>query len=191
MTSVSDQTVDAAPESLTSDRYTIFHLILQLAFAGLLFFSDELDRRLNLYLLLVPLLLIPALVVVIVWLTSVIKNIIRKRWRRLASAVIAPVIIYCLMASLSHWQIDADWVRFQANHRHYEISVESLKGPHPRHVTWDWGHTGGAAVVCIDYELHYDESDLTKLRDGERKGDDFITVRDFGNHFYLVTTLYQ
>ncbi len=191
MTSASDQTVNTAPESLTSDHYTIFHLILQLAFAALLFFLNELDRRLNLYLLLVPLLLVPALVVVIIWLTSVITNSIRKRWRRLASAVIAPVIIFCLMASLAHWRIDADWVRFQANHRHYEKSVQFLKGPHPRHVTWDWGHTGGAAVVCIDYELHYDESDLTKLRDGERKGGGIIRVRDFGNHFYLVTAVYQ
>src|SRR5574337_221084 len=98
MASISAEAAPTPSPPLAGDRYTVFHLVLQLAVGTLFFFGHELDRVLNLYLLVVPILILPAVIVAGIWLFSVIANAIRRRWRRLASAIAAPVVVLLLLA---------------------------------------------------------------------------------------------
>ncbi|MEK9136030.1 MAG: hypothetical protein AAB393_02810 [Bacteroidota bacterium] len=86
---------------------------------------------------------------------------------------------------------DSHWVRFQFNKPSYEETVQALEGTHPRYHSWSWGSTGGAAAANIFHSLVYDESDRVAHRDGEKVEGGITSVRTFGNHFYLVTLIYQ
>ena len=93
-------------------------------------------------------------------------------------------------ASLSEFGIDASWLRFRIDRHSYCETVKGLTGPHPRHYSWDWGSTGGAAVTNIFKALVYDESDQVKRQQNEKVEGGIVTVREFGDHFFLVTTIY-
>ena len=180
------------PPANRQDCFSAFHLILQSAFAVLIFFSGEIDRIYNLWLQLVLVVGVPAIFVASIWFISVIFNLFKRRWRRLVSALAAPLIVFGWMWLLAYWEFDAQWVRFQVNRRAYAETLHVLGSP--RHFSWDWGGTGGAAVADISRQLIYDESGQVLLRatlhgaDPER-GD--VTVRSFGDHFYLVTRIFQ
>jgi hypothetical protein len=190
MSSTAAVTNAPAPPHGGADHYSLMHVLLQLALATLFFFSHELDRIFNLWLLLVPILLVPTVVVGITWLISIGINLFKRRWRRLASAVVAPIFVALLAASLLFSGIDAAWVRFHLDKDSYYETVKELTGPHPRHYSWNWGSTGGAAVVNILQAIEYDESDQVARRQNESLEGGIVTVREFGNHFYLVTTTY-
>ena len=177
-----------------SDSFSPLHLIVQTALAVLICSGSELDRIFNLWLALVPVLGIPFIIVALFWLVSVGWNLYQRRWRRLASALIAPPVVIGVTALLLYHEIDAQWVRFQFNRSSYQRTVEGLSGPHPRSHKWSWGDTGGAAVANVFRTLEYDESDrvpLTLERPDPERTSNTVTVRSFGSHFYLVTRIYQ
>ena len=162
-----------------------------MALAFLFFFADELDRILNLWLLLVPIIGIPTIIVGAAWIVGFIRNLIERKWIKFASVVIAPLIVWPLFILLLRSGIDAHWVRFQINKPSYAATVRALNSPHPQHYSWEWGSTGGAAVVNIFNSLVYDESDQVTLREGETTEGGVTSVKNFGDHFYLVTMIYQ
>lgn len=181
----------AAPKR--ADRFSSLHLALQSALALLFAYALELDRIFHLWLALVPLIGIPAIVVALTWTVSVISNSCNKRWRRLVSTLAAPIIVLSASALLAWLEIDPHWIRFQINKREYRETLSILNATHPRNHTWNWGEAGGAAVRNVFWTLEYDESDRSPLKAVLRgDGDEgpSVSVRSFGNHFYLVTRMY-
>jgi hypothetical protein len=76
-----------------SFAYFLWVALIFLLFAS----SNDLDRIFNLYLLLVPLLFLPALAVVIYCVVALIRNVMLRRWRRVISVLVAPVAAYLLL----------------------------------------------------------------------------------------------
>jgi hypothetical protein len=198
------------------DRFTISYSIVVGTLLLLFAYSSELDRVFNLYLLIVPLLLVPAIAVSIWWSICLIGNAIKRRWRRVASIVAAPVVAYFFFVALGALGINPDRIRFELNREYYQEQVALLpQTSEPRFKIFDWGSTGGAAVVNIFHTLIYDESDEIGLSPERRSIDwnrranalcpgsqmcsilhpdpprHFVNIRSMGAHFYLVTQTYQ
>lgn len=171
--------------------FSPFHVVLQLLLAALFFSANELDRIFNLWFALVPIIGVPTIVVGMIWIGGIVRSLINRRWLRLASVAVAPLLVWPLLILLLRTGLDAHWVRFQLNKHGYEESIRKLQGTHPIYNSWDWGTTGGAAAVNIFYSLIYDESDRVVLRDGKNVEGGTTRVRKFGDHFYLVTLIYQ
>lgn len=171
--------------------FSPFHIALQLLVAALVFSAHELDRIFNLWFALVPLIGIPAITVAAIWVVSLIRSLIFRRWVRLASVAIAPLLVWPLLILLLRTGFDAQWVRFRINKVSYDETVRALEETHPIYHTWDWGSTGGAAAANIFHSLVYDESDRVTLRNGEMAEGGITSIRAFGDHFYLVTVIYQ
>jgi hypothetical protein len=173
------------------DFFSSFHVVLQLLVASLFFFATELDRIFNLWFALVPVIGISAIIVGIIWIVGVVRNLILGRWLRLASVTMAPLMVWPFLVLLLRTGFDSHWMRFQFNKPNYVETVRTLEGTHPIYRSWNWGSTGGAAAANIFYSLVYDESDKVTLRDGEKVEGGITSVRTFGDHFYLVTLIYQ
>ena len=171
--------------------FSPLHVLLQLLLAALFFSANELDRIFNLWFALVPIIGIPTIIVGLIWIGGIVRSLIHRRWLRLASIVVAPLMVWPLLVLLLRTGFDSHWVRFQFNKHGYEEAIRTLKGTHPIYHSWDWGSTGGAAAANIFHSLIYDESDRIMLRDGEKVGGGTAWVRKFGDHFYLVTLIYQ
>ncbi len=184
-------TTSSMPNQSDSKFISPFHILLQMALAVLFFFANELDRIFNLWLLLIPVIGIPTIIIGVAWIVAIFRNLIQGKWIRLASVVIAPLIVWSIYIGLQRSGIDSHWVRFQFNKSSYESTVHALGSPHPQHYSWEWGSTGGAAVVNIFYILVYDETDQVALRESEKSEGGDTSVKNYGNHFYLVTRVYQ
>ncbi|RKP43402.1 hypothetical protein [Trinickia fusca] len=166
-------------ENGRSGRYGWFsatHFGVWLPAVAMFDVGDQLDRLFGLWILLIPVVAVPALIAVVTFFTGLIANIGRRRWSRLISVVAAPA------------KINPDWVRFQLTRGHYAKLVHDLPGPSPKHAKWNWGETGGATGAQIFYQLVYDEAD--KPLDRECNGSD-CSARPYGHHFFLVTDIYQ
>jgi hypothetical protein len=182
----------------------------------LFWYGNELDRIFHLYVLLLPVLFIPALIVTVALLVGGILACVRRHWRRLASIVAAPPLAWALFAWLSQMGVSPDWVHFQLQKSAYLEQVARCEcGPNGlRFKVFDWGGTGGVAVANIFYSLVYDESDeialpagewttAWKRRVGPGTGSQLYSilqpedehhstnVKLVEGHFYLVTEVYQ
>jgi hypothetical protein len=182
----------------------------------LVFYGTELDRIFNLYLLLVPLLLLPIAVIGLCWLVFFVINLVRRHWRRLISQVTAPVLALALFAISGAIGVTPEHIRFAVNKRSYEADIARLpQTGEPRFHTFDWGSTGGAGVPNFFYTLVFDESDEMTLAPDrrsaawrkrvvahmcpetqqcslfgpeERKA---VNVEKMADHFFLVTELWE
>jgi hypothetical protein len=172
-------------------RYAFPSLVSWLAFGLFFYASDELDRRFNLSLLLVPLIVAFAAAVFIVWIAHIAGNVRKRRWRRLALTLSAPVVSFALFAGLGRAGLTPDWFHFQMTHAHYRREVAQAAGPSPRHLRWNWGGTGSAIGPTIFNTLVYAEDDrpLDMLKPMERTAQS-TDVRAFGDHFFLVTQIW-
>jgi hypothetical protein len=178
----------------------------------LLFASGrDLDRLFNLYLLLVPLLYIPALAVTIYWIIAMIRNLLLRRWRRVISILAAPLAAYLLFAAANAAGVNSEWIRFELwKHRYVDEIGRLANTDAPRIKLFDWGQTGGAGVPNFAYTLVYDESDEIVRPPSERStawqdrasklcpdttmcatssppSGIYVTVKKLEGHFYLVT----
>jgi hypothetical protein len=168
------------------------HFYVWFAFVSIAYISDELDRVFRLWILVIPLVAIPALIAITTFLIGLIANIWTRRWERLVSVIAAPVLTVGLLAASIHYQINTDWIRFQVTQAYYMSLARQLPGPSPRYHEWYWGDTGGAATANIFYNLVYDETDKPLDRP-TKPGQEAATfsARSYGNHFFLVTELFQ
>jgi len=199
-----------------NDKFTISYSI----FVGLLFLlfalSRDLDRIFNLWLALVPLLLLPTIVVVLVLIGCLIYHATNRRWRRVLSVVAAPVIAYLFFSLLGEFGINTDRIRFEFGKQYYLDQIARVpRTEEPRFKMFDWGSTGGAAVVNILYTLIYDESDEIGLSPEQRSTAwnqranalcpgshmcsilnpnpprHIVHIKKMQGHFYLVTEFFQ
>jgi hypothetical protein len=177
---------------------------------------NEFDRIFNLYLLIVPFLFFPTVALGLWWLGSLLASIWHRRWRRAASVIVAPVIAYGLIQLILHLGFTPGWIRFELGRQYYLAEIDKLpRGSEPRFKVFNWGQTGGAAVVNNFFTLVFDESDEIALPAEKRSSDWSRRARSFcpgsqmcsilqpdpprhivdvvkiSGHFYLVTELYQ
>jgi hypothetical protein len=164
---------ETAVAPLKSDRFSCAYTCWTAAVALLVFIGNELDRTFHLYVFLIPVLGIPALVLLIALLISFGANVFTGRWRRVASIVAAPLLVGSLFFLILRAGINEDWVRFELGKPNYlrEVSKLPTSENGVRFKVWDWGSTGGAAVTNIDYYLVYDESDQVSLPLSSRSED--------------------
>ncbi len=211
VTEVVETPVEASSKAAKADRFTATYVYLCLLCFLLIVFSEELDRIFNLWLLMVPILLVPVCLLFIALVSSISVNAARGRWRRAASALLAPFLAAVPLVFCYQLGITPTWVRFQLSRAHYEREIARMqaKDGAPRLRAFDWGELGGVAVANIFYTLVFDESGEVGLPPGQRsaawleragqqpqlysvlqgKGDP--SVRFMGNHFYLVKQVYQ
>jgi hypothetical protein len=198
-------------EATRVDRFSATHFCLCLLCFLLVAFSQELNRILNLWLLLVPLLLLPLGLLVLTLTSSIIWNAMRGRWRRAVSAAIAPFAAAIPLILCYQLGITPTWLRFQLSRTHFEseVALTSTANGVLRLRAFAWGETGGAAVANIFHTLVFDESDeiglppeqrsaswLERAKDQRQlysilRGRGAPTVQRLSRHWYVVTQIYQ
>ncbi|WP_017902114.1 hypothetical protein [Pseudomonas asplenii] len=187
--SILDSSIKPSAED-QADRFTVRHLGDWLVFCLILYISSELDRLLGLWLLLIPLLTAPALIASCSFVVGFVANLWKRRWKRLVSVVVAPVITVGLLAASFHYGVDAGWVSFQLKRHIYMEMVRSLPQSSAKYHEWSWGSTGGDIGTNVTYTLVYDETDkpLTQPKN-DRQWQETASVQPYGHHFFLVTEL--
>jgi hypothetical protein len=195
-----------------SDAYSPWYTIWTAAFFVLLWAGPDLDRIFNLWLLLVPIIFIPAVALAGILVISLILSLIRRQWRRAGSIVAAPAIVLFLSSTLVRLGITPELIRFELSKSAYSAEVAATPATDgPRLRCWDWGETGGAGVVNVFWTLVFDESDRIALppsswstdwvdkvasvnRDGGSRchaiarliNENHATVSRLGGHFFVI-----
>lgn len=174
-----------------ADRFTARHFCVWVLFGTMFYISPELDRLFNLWIMLVPLVLIPALIASGSFIVGLVINLRARRWQKLVCVIAAPAMIIGLLAALQHYRIGADWFYFQFKRHEYEEQLRTLHNPHPQYKEWDWGSTGGTASANYSYTLVYDETDkpLEQIRSRKTWAENLWKTA-YGEHFFLVTEQY-
>ncbi len=188
------------------DRFSLVYALVAIVAAIWVASGDELDRDFNLWLLLVPLMLLPAGLASLFLLAALIANLTRRRWRKVASVLVALPI-----AALAFHTVTAaspyDRFRLERNRARYMADIAHRPDEAGlRLAAWQVGETGGVAVVNVLYFMVYDESgEIARPR--EAWSDTWrsrarsvgpsspplldpafgIGVRRLDGHFYLVT----
>ena len=188
----------AKPGGLSSqpkrDRWTLTYLLWCLAVFGLVWYGNELDRIFNLYVFLVPIILLPLLVLSGCLLVGLIVATYRRHFRSVLSIVLAPSIGICVFVGLSKSGVTPEWIRFEFQKSKYLSQVSQIQTPGvPRFKTWNWGGTGGAAVSNIFYTLIYDETDQILLPSAKRSSDWKQRIDGIakGNELFSIVTTEQ
>jgi hypothetical protein len=200
-----------AKEAKLVDGYTPWYTVWTWALFLLFWISRDLDRVFNLWILLVPILVLPALIWATVLVINLFVNVIRRRWRRTISIVLAPIIAVSFFLVLGRLGLTTEFIRLELRKSSYLAEVESLppavSGCHLK--TWNWGSTGGVAVANFDWILVYDEcdqiaqslrsaewvgdalrSDKRNMINGFLHGDDNTSLRHLDGHFYLIERVF-
>lgn len=177
--------------------------------AVLIFLSafDELDMALNLWILIIPFMLLPTAIFLIWLIVALVIHAIRRRWRRVASIVFGPPLAFgCVMTMLTAGY-DVTWMRFEANKSRYIAELQQVDQS-PRYKVWRWGETGGVGTANQFYTLVFDETDAVAKKEGpgtggsnspsvasdavaENDGEPWVSVRHLEGHFYIVCELYN
>jgi hypothetical protein len=195
----------ADPRNKFSVVYFIWVAPIFLLFAV----GNDLDRIFNLYLFLVPLLFVPALAVSVCLIVALVGNLVRRRWRRVASVILAPVAAFLLFELADAAGLNSARIRFEIGKEYYLDQIAKLpQTGQPQFKLFDWGGTGGAGVTNVFYALIYDESDEILLPPQERSAawrdrvnkecralcsilrpssDISTNVRKIVGHFYFVS----
>ncbi|CAM3077366.1 hypothetical protein BUUB107078_08895 [Burkholderia ubonensis] len=175
-------------DTMNNHRFSSFQFCIWLAFGALIYFSDQLDRSLNLSFFLIPVLFIPAAIIGIIWLISFGRCVWNGQWRTLASVILAPVLTFAFFGTLLKFKIDPDWIHFQVVRTDYLREIRESPGQSPKHHRWYWGDTGSAIGPNIFHTLIYDEADdPLRGQTMAEEQDDSTDVRPMGDHFFLVT----
>jgi hypothetical protein len=199
------------------DRYTPWYTVWTGAFFLLLWLSQDLDRIFHLYIALVPLLAIPAFVWLVTLPIGLAANTFKRRWRRVISIVIAPIIAGTFFLALEPFGVTTERIRLELWKSSYVADLDALPPSDDgiRLKTWNWGATGGAAAANFLWTLVYDDSDqialppsswsavwvektgqvgsrLYSVVHNRRDGVDYhVNVTHLDGHFYVVEELYQ
>jgi len=201
-----------ATKEIRPDKFT-FSYVIWLGLYFLFFIcGEDLDRILHLWILLVPILLLPGAALLIYFLVGLIKSLWNRHWRRMISLLIAPFIIYGFFIILKADGITKNQIRLELNKSSYLQEIDRLPSDKPKLKIFDWGSTGGVAVANTFYTLVYDESDninqpasfcaqenVIKMKTGTQlysicepaSPRHLIDVERIEQHFYLVTETYQ
>jgi hypothetical protein len=209
-----NQMADTSKPGPGADKFSFCYfawvVVIFLLFAS----AADLDRIFNLRWLLVPLLLVPALAVLVGWTAALIRNVALRRWRRVTSVLAAPVAACALFLVAGAAGVNSERIRFEIGKQYYLDEIAKLAPcDEPRLKLFDWGQTGGAGITTLIYTLIYDESDEISLPAKERSAawrerasqlcpgtpmcaivwplaEKSTAVRKIEGHFYLLTEVF-
>jgi hypothetical protein len=170
MTQTMEQMAEGGSQgTLKADAYTPWYGIWTGAFLLWNFLLQYLDDIYNLYLAIVPIIFLPALILAGTLIISLVINVFRRRWRRTLSIIAGPIIAGALFVLLGRLGMTPEMVRLELSKSGYMVQIDALPDTDvPRLKCWNWGWTGGAAVVNIGQSLVYDESDQIALPQSSR-----------------------
>jgi len=147
-----------------ADAFTPWYAVWCCAFLLWLDVVDYLDQFYNFYIMIGLVILPPLLILAGALLVSLTINIFKLRWRRILSLIAAPVIALMFAKVITWLGVTPALVRLELSKSNYMAEVDALSATDgPRFKCWDWGATGGVAVVTIFRALVYDESDQLAL----------------------------
>jgi hypothetical protein len=155
------------------DTYTPWYTIWTGAVFLLAWAGNDLDRIFNLYLLLVPIVGLPVLILAASLVISLAVSVFRQRWRRAISIIVAPIVAGSFFVLLGWLGITTELIRLELGKSSYLAQIDALPATDggPRLKSWDWGQTGGAGVVNDFWTLVYDDSDQIALPASSRSAD--------------------
>jgi hypothetical protein len=149
----------------SNDRWTPYYTIVAFLFFLYCMLIYELDLIYNFYFKLVIYLGLPVLAFLVLGLVIFFYNAFKRRWRRLLSLVLAPILAILPIAAFSYFGFDMDWVRYEYRKPGLMRDVERLANSDKQGtvVCWWWGDTGGAGTASSSFALIYDDSDQITL----------------------------
>ena len=192
----------------TGDKFTGFYTLLTFVVSFVIIYSDviytisaHIPYYSNMLIDLIALLLWVAIM-----LTGLFKNISRRRWRRVISIVVAPIILVSVFWTFSSLGLTKDKFRFECTKGIYlrEIPVNKSVSDSPQLMLWDWEQDMTWTEIYFEV-LIYDDSDQITLPVNSRSAqwneaaaqvkspfkwilhNHTIYVNSLGGHFYLVT----
>ena len=201
-----------------SDRLSLSYTIWTFCLFVLLASFHELDRIFNLYLFLIPILVLPTVVVAVTLLIALIVNLMKRRWRLVLSVVLAPALAAAALLALMWLGVTPFRVLFEIKRFSFEREIAQTPeaAGAPRLRSFEWGDTGGAGVANIFETIIYDESDeialpalqrseawlarakatgpstgLTAVLKMRHTEESSVSVEKIRGHYYLVTEVYQ
>jgi hypothetical protein len=198
-------TVKGSAKAPKLDRYTPWYTVWTGALFLLFWVSRDLDRIYNLYLLLLPILVLPALICAAVLVISLVVNAIKRRWRRAISIVFAPIIAASFFLLLGRIGVTTEFIRLELRKSTYLAEVESLPPTVSGCRLKTWDSSGGPGV--FSWILVYDGCDQIVLPQASQSAewagdasradkkarfhaflydDDNTTLRHLSGHFYVV-----
>jgi hypothetical protein len=207
--------MDGSAKASKPDAFTPWYTIWCCAF---LLWNDVvgyLDDIYNFYILIVFIILPPLLILAVALVVSFAINAFRLRWRKTVSIIAAPIIALSLFGLVHRLGVTPSLVRLELSKSSYIAQIDTLPTTDgPRLKCWDWGSTGGAAVVNIFRTLVYDESDQLSLPRSSwseawilkadaacrgtplqsfihPRGDSQVGVGRLEGHFYTATEIFQ
>ena len=192
------------------DRFTPSYGLWTTVLLVFLSASEELDMALNLWILIIPVMLLPTAIILFWFLIALGIHLVRRRWRRVASVVLGPAIALACMVTIFRAGFDVTWVRFEATKNRYIRQLQSATMS-PRFSVWRWGEIGGVMSANSFYTLVFDESDnIAKnpqertagnkhnpsvlsgaVAESESESGPWLSVRHLEGHFYLVCEVYE
>jgi hypothetical protein len=209
-----DQIADTSKPGPGADKFS-FSCFAWVVVIFLLFASAaDLDRIFNLRWLLVPLLLVPALAVLVGWTAALIRNVALRSWRRVISVLVAPVAACALFAAAGAAGVNSERIRLEIGRQYYLDQIAKLAPCDDiRLKLFDWGQTGGAGITTLIFTLVYDEGDEILLPTQERSAawrdrasklcpgspmcailwplaERSTAVKKIEGHFYLLTEVF-
>jgi hypothetical protein len=103
MSNISEQVIDSG-KAAKPDAFTPWYTIWTSAFFLLAWLSTDLDRIFNLYFLLVPIIALPGLVLIATLVISLGVNAFKRRWRRVLSILVVPIIAAFFSVCSDGWE---------------------------------------------------------------------------------------
>jgi hypothetical protein len=158
-------TENGSGDASKSDAYTPSYTLWTVAYFLLVWLRRDIDRIFNLYIVLVPLIVLPALGLATTLFISFGINALNRRWRRAISIVAAPIIAGSLFLLMARLGLTTEWLRLELGKSSYLAQIDALPAMDGglRLKSWDWGEAGGVAVANTIWVLVYDEADQIAL----------------------------
>ncbi|EJK87295.1 MULTISPECIES: hypothetical protein [Rhizobium] len=106
--------------------------------------------------------LLPALIAFVAWSFLIVFNLVKWRWRRALSLVVAPFIAVALVSMLSYLGLNSDKLRFEYRKSDLlkDVAESATAHGHPVLINWGWGDMGGGfGGASTEIGLVYDETD--------------------------------
>ncbi len=181
----------------------------------LLHVANVLMQRLNLYMMLAPVVLLSTLLVGAGWVLWLVRKVLQRRWGDVMALVAAPLTALLVITWLGAVGFTPSWIRFQILRAQYEAQIAVSTAVSPKLAAFDWTDTGEADTANTSNTLIYDESDEIGLspprrsqrwleraarianRDSmasvlqEESDVRSVSVKRLGGHFYLVSQTYH
>jgi hypothetical protein len=171
---------NADSPSTVPDRFSPLHFAWWLGLFVLYFALWEFDKA-TVSIFFLSVLLLPPLL--IGWLVGTIANAARRRWRRAASAFLAPLLAGTLAIALPCIGLDSERIHFLLVKYPHEIELHFPPSNAMSFHSWDWGLDAPFLGPGVAYMLNYDPTDaeLHEARTPDK------SIRPMGDHFYIVT----